>query len=86
MATFLQNLWTSIFTPGTNSSLVTATHISFCALQLTFLALLIGTRSIHFVILSFICAGLWMGITWFIGELEILKREQEEFRDRMRRG
>ncbi|KAG0643982.1 ER protein Pkr1-domain-containing protein [Tuber brumale] len=83
MATFATGLWNSIFTPGTNSSLVLATHASFFALQITFLALLAGTHSYHFIILSFICAGLWMGITWFIREIDILKKEQEEVKERL---
>lgn len=83
MTTFTTDLWNSIFTPGTNSSLVLATHASFFALQLTFFLLLVATRSYHFIILSFICAGLWMGISWFINEINILKKEQEEVKERL---
>lgn len=85
MSKFLEDLWLSVFEPGTNKSLVLATHVSFALLQATFLFLLIGTRSGHFVFLSLLCAGLWIAITWFIGEVEairkaeaLLEKEQEK--------
>ncbi|KAF2851108.1 Pkr1-domain-containing protein [Plenodomus tracheiphilus IPT5] len=59
MASFFEQLWESIFTPGPTPTLLVATNASFAALQLLFFAMLIATYSIHFIILSFLCAGLW---------------------------
>ncbi|KAK6841847.1 hypothetical protein PG990_006161 [Apiospora arundinis] len=73
MATFVEELWGSIFTPGTTPTLLIATNATFAALQLVLFGLLIGTHSIHFVVLSVICAGLWWSINWFAVEL---KKEQ----------
>jgi hypothetical protein len=69
MATFFTDLMTSIFTPGPTSSLLLATNVSFAALQVTFLGLLIATFSIHFVVLSVLSGSLWWGINWFVAEL-----------------
>ncbi|KAI4109796.1 MAG: hypothetical protein LQ339_001580 [Xanthoria mediterranea] len=74
MTTFITDLFTSIFTPGPTPTLLVATNVSFAALQLVFLFLLILTSSIHFVVLSFLCAGLWWSINWFASELETAKR------------
>ncbi|KAF2155364.1 Pkr1-domain-containing protein [Myriangium duriaei CBS 260.36] len=70
MATFLADLWSSIFTPGPTPTLLIATNATFACLQVTLFALLVGTYSIHFVILSLLCAGLWVSINWFARELQ----------------
>ena len=75
MAAFLTDLWESIFTPGPTPTILIATNATFAALQITLLALLAGTYSVHFVVLSVLCAGLWWSINWFAAEL---KRVQEE--------
>jgi hypothetical protein len=41
------------------------------------LLLLIGTYSIHFVILSFLCAGLWYSINWFAAEVVAVQERQK---------
>jgi len=86
MSSFFTELWESIYTPGPTPTLVAATNAAFAALQLVLLLLLVATWSIHFLILSFLSAGLWWGITWFVTELaaaqaledEKTKREAEE--------
>ncbi|KAJ0300667.1 hypothetical protein COL5a_006633 [Colletotrichum fioriniae] len=69
MAAFVTNLWESIFTPGPTPTLLRATNATFAALQLLLGVLLLATWSIHFVILSFLSAGLWYAINWFVVEL-----------------
>jgi hypothetical protein len=69
MASFLNDLWLSIFTPGPTPTLLVATNASFAALQLVLLCLLVATYSVHFVVLSLLCAGLWYSINWFVAEL-----------------
>ncbi|MCJ1362721.1 hypothetical protein MMC16_001827 [Acarospora aff. strigata] len=76
MSNFLVELFSSIFTPGPTPTLLVATNASFAALQLLLLALLIATYSIHFLILSFISAGLWWAINWFAAELQAAKEEE----------
>ncbi|KAI9722625.1 MAG: hypothetical protein M1812_001556 [Candelaria pacifica] len=76
MSNFMTDLFISIFTPGPTSTLITATNASFLALQLVLFALLIATYSIHFLILSFLSAGLWWAINWFVSELR-LQNERE---------
>ncbi|KAI9760793.1 MAG: S-adenosylmethionine-dependent methyltransferase [Chaenotheca gracillima] len=78
MASFLTDLVNSIFTPGPTSSLLAATNASFAGLQLILGVLLFMTRSIHFVILSFLCAGLWWAINWFVAELKASNAREEE--------
>lgn len=73
MANFFEEIWNSVFTPGTSPTLLLATNISFGALQVVLFSLLLATKSIHFVILSFISGGLWASINWFATEL---KKEQ----------
>lgn len=73
MASFVEELWNSIFTPGTTPTLLIATNATFACLQLVLLALLLATYSIHFLILSVLCGGLWTAINWFATEL---KKEQ----------
>ena len=87
MATFLESLWTSIFTPGPTPTLLLATNITFFSLQILFFALLLATHSMHFVALSILSAGLWWGINWFAAELQRAKEiEQEAERIRKRRA
>lgn len=87
MTTFLENLWTSIFTPGPTSTLLLATNVSFGALQTVLLALLIATYSIHFLVLSVLSAGLWWSINWFAAEVSAVRaKEEEEKRLRRERG
>ncbi|KAK0718834.1 ER protein Pkr1-domain-containing protein [Apiosordaria backusii] len=78
MASFFENLWESIFTPGPTPTLLVATNVTFAALQIVLAAMLLATYSIHFIILSGICAGLWMSINWFAGELIIHQIQEEE--------
>lgn len=77
MATFITDLISSIFVPGPTHSIVVATNASFAGLQLVLFCLLIATYSIHFVILSFLCAALWWGINWFVAELNAFKAAEE---------
>ena len=76
MAGFFANLWESVFTPGPTSTLITATNAAFAALQAVLLALLIATYSVHFIILSFLCTGLWFAINWFVNELQSAKEKE----------
>lgn len=80
MAAFLENLFNSIFTPGPTPTLLIATNVSFAALQLILLALLIATYSVHFLVLSGLSAGLWWSINWFVAELRL-----EDERERLRK-
>ncbi|KAJ9620926.1 hypothetical protein H2203_007512 [Taxawa tesnikishii (nom. ined.)] len=84
MADFLTNLWDSIFTPGATPTLLLATNFAFAALQLTLLALLIATYSLHFAILSVLCGSLWAAINWFVAELKAVQQEEEADRIRER--
>jgi len=74
----MTNLWNSVFTPGTTPTLLVATNASFAALQVLLLALLAATQSIHFVILSILCGGLWYSINWFAVEVQIAKAQEAE--------
>lgn len=76
-AEFFVSLWESIFTPGPTPVLLVATNATFAALQLVFFSLLIATYSLHFVVLSFLCGGLWWAINWFAAEVNKLKEEEE---------
>jgi len=78
MADFLTNLWESVFTPGATPTLLLATNIAFAFLQLTLAALLAATYSIHFVILSVLCGGLWWSINWFANEVRQAQEKEEE--------
>jgi ER protein Pkr1 len=87
MATFFENLWNSIFTPGPTPTLLIATNAAFCALQGVLGLLFIFTYSIHFAVLSVISAGLWWSINWFAEELrKAEKAEAEAGRLRKRRS
>ena len=77
MATFLTDLFQSIFTPGPTPSLLIATNVAFAALQSVLLALLVATYSVHFIILSFLSAGLWWAINWFAAEITANKENEE---------
>ena len=76
MATFFTDLISSIFTPGPTPSIIIATNASFAALQIVLLVLLFLTYSVHFVVLSFLCAGLWWAINWFVTELEAANQKE----------
>jgi len=78
MSNFLVSLWESVFTPGPTPTLLVATNASFAALQLVLFALLLATYSIHFIVLSFLCAGLWWSINWFVAELQASKAQEAE--------
>ncbi|KAF2768588.1 Pkr1-domain-containing protein [Teratosphaeria nubilosa] len=78
MASFLENLWSSAFTPGTSPTLLVATNVTFAVLQALLIALLIATYSIHFAILSVLSGGLWYGINWFATELQAAQAKEEE--------
>ncbi|KGO65631.1 Endoplasmic reticulum, protein Pkr1 [Penicillium italicum] len=77
MASFMEDLWSSIFTPGPTPTLLIATNVTFAALQLVFFALLLATYSLHFVALSIISAGLWWSINWFAAEVQLAQQAQE---------
>ena len=78
MADFLSNLWSSIFTPGPTPTLLVATNVTFALLQVVLLGLLITTYSIHFLILSVLCGGLWYSINWFAMELAAAQAKEEQ--------
>ena len=78
MADFLSNLWSSVFTPGPTPTLLIATNVSFAALQLLLVGLLVATYSIHFVVLSILSGALWWSINWFATELEAAQQKEEE--------
>lgn len=78
MASFLEELWNSIFTPGPTPTLLIATNAAFAALQLLLFVLLIATYSLHFVVLSTICGGLWYSINWFAAEIAREQKAQKE--------
>ena len=80
MTTFLTDLISSIFTPGPTPSIIVATNASFALLQAVLLVLLILTYSVHFVVLSFLCAGLWWAINWFTTELEAANKKERDAR------
>ncbi|KAJ4365808.1 hypothetical protein N0V83_008429 [Neocucurbitaria cava] len=78
MASFFENLWLSIFTPGPTPTLLVATNASFAALQLLLFAMLLATYSIHFIILSVLCGGLWWAINWFATEIRAAQAKEDE--------
>ncbi|KAK3330827.1 ER protein Pkr1-domain-containing protein [Apodospora peruviana] len=78
MASFVQDLWESIFTPGPTPTLLIATNVTFAALQLVLAGLLVATYSVHFVVLSVLCGGLWGAINWFARELRVHQLQEEE--------
>jgi hypothetical protein len=76
-AKFFEDLWESIFTPGPTPSLLKATNISFACLQVLLFVLLVVTYSVHFIILSGLCAGLWWAVNWFAAELAASQEREE---------
>lgn len=78
MSAFLTDLVNSIFTPGPTPSIIIATNASFAALQIVLLVLLVLTYSVHFAILSFLSAGLWWAINWFVTELGAANEKERE--------
>lgn len=84
MASFLEDLWTSVFTPGPTPTLLVATNATFAALQFLLLVLLVATRSVHFVVLSALSGGLWYSINWFAREMqaEAARADKEQERKR----
>ncbi|KEF63480.1 uncharacterized protein A1O9_01458 [Exophiala aquamarina CBS 119918] len=78
MASFLEELWNSIFTPGPTPTLLIATNAAFAALQLLLFILLVATYSLHFLVLSTICGGLWYSINWFAAEIAREQKAQKE--------
>lgn len=78
MGSFMEDLWSSIFTPGPTPTLLVATNVTFAALQTVLFALLLATYSIHFVVLSVLSAALWASINWFAGELKQAQAQAEE--------
>lgn len=85
MSKFFEDLWESIFTPGPTPSLLIATNVSFFFLQIVLGALLVATYSVHFVVLSILCAGLWWAINWFANELAIAEKEKGEREEEQKR-
>lgn len=77
MASFVTDIWESIFTPGPTPPLLIATNVTFAALQLTLGLLLLATHSVHCVVLSVICGGLWWSINWFAAELKLHQAREE---------
>ena len=70
MASFMEDLWSSIFTAGPTPTLLLATNVTFAALQTLLFILLLATYSIHFAILSILSGALWYSINWFAQELK----------------
>lgn len=77
MASFIEELWNSIFTPGPTPTLLVATNATFAALQVLLFILLVATYSVHFLVLSLLCGGLWYAINWFARELQAEKAKQD---------
>lgn len=78
MSSFVVDLWESIFVPGPTPTLLRAANASFAALQLVLLLLLVATYSVHFVVLSALCAGLWVSINWFAAELAAVQASEKD--------
>ncbi|PTB67111.1 Pkr1-domain-containing protein [Trichoderma citrinoviride] len=78
MSSFFVELWEGIFTPGPTPTILKATNITFAALQLVLLSLLAATYSVHFVVLSVLCGGLWWSVNWFARELRVAQAQEEE--------
>ncbi|KAK4154664.1 V-type ATPase assembly factor PKR1 [Chaetomidium leptoderma] len=82
MASFFEGLWESIFTPGPTPTLLVATNVTFAALQMVLAGMLYATYSVHFVVLSVLCGGLWAAINWFARELKEHQQQEEEEKKR----
>ncbi|CAH0049927.1 unnamed protein product [Clonostachys solani] len=85
MSAFFVELWESIFTPGPTPTILRATNVTFAALQLVLLLMLAATHSIHCVVLSVLCAGLWWSVNWFAAELWAVQ-ESERAREEKEGG
>ncbi|GMM30714.1 Pkr1 protein [Martiniozyma asiatica (nom. inval.)] len=72
---FVQEIWQSVFEPGTNASVIKATHGSFVLLVLSLSWMIYHSGSIHFVNLLVISLALWGTVTWFLAELEKEKQK-----------
>lgn len=73
MSAFIEELWTTITTPGTSPALVKATHGAFAGLLLVLVFCFTVTRNKHFAFLFIIASCLWAAVTWFINEIELEK-------------
>ncbi|PYI05389.1 putative ER membrane protein [Aspergillus sclerotiicarbonarius CBS 121057] len=78
MGSFMEDLWSSIFTPGPTPTLLIATNVTFAALQALLFALLLATYSIHFIVLSGLSGALWWSINWFAQEVRRVQAEEAE--------
>lgn len=78
MSSFFVELWEGIFTPGPTPTILKATNVTFAALQVVLLSLLFATYSVHFVVLSVLCGGLWWSINWFARELKVAQAAEAE--------
>ncbi|KAL6948895.1 hypothetical protein ACO0QE_001373 [Hanseniaspora vineae] len=80
MASFVVDLWDSIFQPGTTPTLILATHLSFIALfsVLGWLIYVTKAQNIHFIMLLLIAVALWVTIIWFISEIQNIKLKSNE--------
>ncbi|KJZ77885.1 hypothetical protein HIM_02522 [Hirsutella minnesotensis 3608] len=78
MSSFIVDLWESIFVPGPTPTILKAANATFAALQAVLLVLLVATTSVHFVILSVLCAGLWWSINWFAAELAVAQKQEQQ--------
>lgn len=77
MASFIEDFWNSVFTPGPTPTLLYATNIAFGTLLVLLLALLIATWSVHFLVLSILSTGLWWAINWFAREVRLAQAREE---------
>ncbi|CAI6095554.1 unnamed protein product [Clonostachys chloroleuca] len=82
MSAFFVELWESIFTPGPTPTILRATNVTFAALQLVLLLMLAATYSIHCVVLSVLCAGLWWSVNWFAAELKAVQEAERAREER----
>lgn len=73
MASFVTELWESVFTPGTTPALIKATHASFILLIISLSSLVFLSRSIHFINLLVISILLYASVIWFVHELQQAK-------------
>lgn len=81
MASFVGDLWQSVFTPGTSPALIKATHASFFLLVVSLTSLIFIHGSIHFYNLLAIALALWGAVIWFISELAKEKKKLAESGD-----
>lgn len=86
MGSFVEDLWSSVFTPGPTPTLLVATNVTFAALQSVLLALLIATYSIHFLVLSFLSGALWWSINWFARELNQVQEQEAQETQKAKEG